>query len=191
MPRVSAARCQGCVGISSAVTYTRTPRPTNEPPPVSGCRWLPLTHGMFALVDEGVFDAVSGRPWQYHKDHVAYVDTIRKTSVLLHRVIMDAKPGEIVDHRNRDVLDNRRSNLRIATKAQNNANSAPRARNKTGIKGAYWDARRCKWRATITVNKRQLWLGYFDSAVEAGLAYDRAAREAFGEFAFVNFPAAT
>lgn len=106
----------------------------------------------------------------------------------LHRLIMDPGSDQLVDHHNRNRLDNRRCNLRIANKSQNGMNRGMQANNTTGFKGAYkhieksglWEGR---WKAQICVNKRQKYLGLFPTAEAAHAAYVKAANELHGEFA--------
>ncbi len=112
----------------------------------------------------------------------------------LHRLIVACAPGQIVDHINGDVLDNRRSNLRLCTKLQNNRNVGLRADSSTGFKGV---ARRSDvrsgsgvYKAHIRVNGKKLHLGSFAVPEDAAAAYDAAARQAFGDFARLNFPTA-
>lgn len=104
----------------------------------------------------------------------------------MHRLILpDMK---IIDHVNGDGLDNRRSNLRIASRRDNNRNVPLRSDNTSGFKGACWDRRANKWLASISVNGKNLFLGRYADKMDAALAYDRAAVEHFGEFARLNFP---
>jgi HNH endonuclease/AP2 domain len=103
----------------------------------------------------------------------AWINRDGKTEKL-HRVIMGAKTGELVDHINGNGLDNRKSNLRFATKSQNGANSKR--------KGYSFHKASGKWRATITKNYKQYTLGYFDTEEEARKAYKKAHAEIFGEF---------
>lgn len=103
-----------------------------------------------------------------------------------HRVVWIMFNGEIpegfvIDHANRDRIDNRLENLRLATLAQNcqNSNKKP---NKTGFTGVVWNSRAKAWRAMIRHDGKHIFLGYFNSPEEAGEAYKRAAKELFGEF---------
>lgn len=95
--------------------------------------------------------------------------------VLLHRFLMDAKPGEQVDHINQDGLDNRRENLRIVSHSQNNQNQASaRRHSKTGVRGVVRDKRTGRYRSEIAVDKKRFHLGVFDTIEEAAAAYTAA-----------------
>ena len=108
--------------------------------------------------------------------------------VYLHRFLMDPSPGQKVDHRNCNGLDNRRSNLRIATGSQNLANQRKRTGCSSQYKGVCWHKAGGWWRADIQINKRRLYLGHFASEENAAKAYDTAALTAWGKYARLNFP---
>ena len=137
------------------------------------------------LIDDEDYDRVSqhrwhvfcaGGPWYARA-------SIDGTRVYLHRWLMDAPKDVHVDHRNGNGLDNCRENLRLCTHAENHHNRKPKNR----YKGVKW--RSGGWYAHIgTSEKRYLHLGVFPTAEEAAHAYDRAAQEHFGEFAYLNFP---
>ena len=113
-----------------------------------------------------------------------------KTSfVRLHRLILNPPPGLLVDHKNSKSLDNRRANLRPATRSQNACNRTKRKSN-TSSKyiGASLDKRRGTFTGRIYVNGKKIFLGYFDNEIDAARAYDRAALKYHGEFARLNFP---
>ncbi|WP_168204886.1 HNH endonuclease signature motif containing protein [Noviherbaspirillum sp. UKPF54] len=93
-------------------------------------------------------------------------------------------PGMDVDHINRDKLDNRPENLRLATTAQNRANIGKQRNNSTGFKGVFLD--KGKFRAKIKTNGTQRFLGSYRTAEAAAVAYDKAAVVAFGEYAMTN-----
>jgi hypothetical protein len=104
--------------------------------------------------------------------------------------------GFLVDHINQDKLDNRRENLRLASRSDNEANKRKRrtqAGGKTtssykGVTRMNDRPRNKPWRSTITFDKKQRALGTYADEIEAARAYDRAALEQFGEFAHINFP---
>lgn len=90
------------------------------------------------------------------------------------------------DHINRNGLDNRRINLRAATAFQNLGNQALRSTNKSGYKGVNWNRLRRKWQGSIKIHGRSRHLGMFTDPVDAARAYNAAALEAWGEFAWLN-----
>jgi HNH endonuclease len=109
--------------------------------------------------------------------------------VPMHRIILGLPPGRIpeVDHRNGDGLDNRRSNLRIATPPENGPNQRPQRRaTSSRFKGVSWHDASHAWMAKITVRGDQRYLGCYQTEEEAALVYNTAARESFGEFARPN-----
>jgi hypothetical protein len=107
-------------------------------------------------------------------------------TIFLHREILQPGHDELTEHRDGHGLNNRRSNLRPANTTQNAQNRRRRTDNTTGFKGVCFDAQEGKFRAMLTVNKKQTFLGYFDSAEQAGAVYDAAAKQHFGEFAAPN-----
>ncbi len=109
--------------------------------------------------------------------------------VRLHRLILNTDPGLLVDHKNGDSLDNRRTNLRPATHSQNACNR-PKTKSKTSSRfiGIYHDKRRGTWVARIYANGKKLFLGSFDNEIAAARAYDAAAKKYHGEFSRLNFP---
>jgi hypothetical protein len=109
--------------------------------------------------------------------------------VSMHREIMNPPGHLLVDHRNNDTLDNRRANLRLATHSENSYNR-PKTKAKTTSQyiGIYSEKRTGRWTVKIRVNGKRLWIGRFESEIEAAKAYDAAARKYHGEFARLNFP---
>jgi hypothetical protein len=109
--------------------------------------------------------------------------------VSMHREIMNAPAGLLIDHRNRDTLDNRRNNLRLATYSQNGCNSKiDKTKTTSKFRGVRFIKKTGKWAANIRINGKKTWLGSFKTEIDAAKAYDAAAREYHGEFARLNFP---
>lgn len=115
------------------------------------------------------------RYWGMHDGKPKY------TQQYLHRVVTGAPKGSQVDHINGDRTDNRKSNLRVCTNTQNNWNKKKTIRNKSGYKGVYENIAG-KWIAQITVGGTTKHLGTFDTAQEAGRAYDNYAMLIHGQY---------
>lgn len=154
---------------------------------------IKLTQGKEALVDDEYFDMLSKLKWHAcPKIGCVYAGTrvwnnTNKTSRILymHRLLMKAMPGQIVDHINRNGLDNTLSNLRLATKSQNSCNSK-RRKNKTGYKGVQKQTNHNSWTAIIKVETKTIYLGNFSTPQAAAEAYDKAAVRYHGPFAVTN-----
>jgi hypothetical protein len=106
----------------------------------------------------------------------------------MHREIRRTPRELVCDHVNRNGLDNRKQNLRNCTARENNLNVGARKGATSRYKGVYLNRRMKKWAACIKSGDRKIHLGYFKSEQAAAQAYDRAAKELFGEFAYLNFP---
>jgi hypothetical protein len=152
---------------------------------------IPLSRGLVALVDDEDYEWLS--QWRWCASANGYAVRMKRKGedgfpgyVSMHRSIMAPSPGEEVDHKNRNGLDNRRSNLRLATGRQNKHNTGPRRRGTSGFKGVT-QCGPTRWAAQIYDGSRRH-LGIYESAAEAAAAYDEAARGSFGEFAWLNFP---
>jgi hypothetical protein len=109
------------------------------------------------------------------------------TMVTLHRVIMSAPSGVEVDHINRQRLDNRRCNLRLADRGGNARNCGRNRKNTSGYKGVHRVGRNGRWGAAVVYEGENHWLGVFATAEEAAVTYDLAAMALHGEFAATNF----
>ena len=153
---------------------------------------IELPNGYMTLVDKLDHAALSSLPWYAHesKGRVYARRSIRvggkETTILLHREIMNASPGEQVDHINHDTLDNRRCNLRLCSNQENKRNALPQG-GMSRFKGVSWHKRHAQWYAHIGLNGKIHYLGHFPDEESAARAYDEAAAEAFGEFACLNF----
>lgn len=146
---------------------------------------IALSRGQIALVDDADFERLSSMAWHFNQNGYAVHTNNDGTKVLMHRLIVGAQSDQIVDHVNGSRLDNRRSNLRIATHAQNLHNSRPRGRSR--FKGVAYDKANRRWKFNVQHNGKRH-QGYRSTEIEAAHARDVLARELQGEFAYLNFP---
>lgn len=155
---------------------------------------IPLTQGKFAIVDREDYPEVSKHKWHANECKPNYfiaATRIGKKRIKLHRFLLGlSDPNILVDHKNRNPLDNRRENLRYCTLSQNRANAAKKkAGPASKYKGVMASGSRFKpWRSRIIKNRKVYEVGFFKSEIEAARAYDMRAAELFGEFAYLNFP---
>ena len=148
--------------------------------------------GLVALIDDADLDLVQPYTWCPYLSRTGQtfyavarrIDGVRAV-IRMHKLITG---WPRTDHKNHDGLDNQRSNLRPATWGQNAANSLPRKGTTSPYKGVCWLADNQKWRAEIRIGGRHRHLGCFAVEEDAARAYDAAALEAWGEYAFLNFP---
>jgi hypothetical protein len=148
-----------------------------------------LTRGEIAIVDDEDYIYLQDSTWRkLGKYAVTSVRNGKKTTnFYMHKMIMRAGKGQIVDHINHDTLDNRKCNLRYASKAQNQQNQIIKITNSTGYKGVWLHKKTGRYIAQIGISpSRSKKLGRFDTPEEAAKAYNKAALEHFGEFAVLN-----
>jgi hypothetical protein len=168
---------------------SRKAKPDSAMPESNGAiRRIPLGHDLFATVDAADFEELSKYKWCASRQH-GIVYAVRRTkqgrTAYMHREIMRAPKGYIVDHIDHNTLNNRRCNLRVCTPEQNYANAGPRGGSSRFV-GVY--RRGKKWVAGITWRGEHFYLGSYDEEVEAAKVRDRKAYELHGLYAYLNFP---
>ncbi len=142
-----------------------------------------MTDGSFALIDCEDLERCLEYRWSINNDGYAKRKE-GKNVIFLHNFILNLPPNSGVDHANRDRLDNRKENLRIASRSQQVANQSLGRRNTTGFKGV--SVQRGLYHAKIKVDGKGIHLGFFILPEQAARAYDAAAIKYFGEFACTN-----
>jgi len=151
---------------------------------------IQLNNGVITIVDDEDYEYLNQWKWYLLKSHTNYyaIRTQRPENKLLqlHRIVMKAKKGEIIDHINGNKLDNRKSNLRICTQAQNNQNRKISKLNKSGYNGVSWSIRNKKWVAQIACENKKIHIGYYIDPIDAAKAFNNAAQKYHGEFAKLN-----
>jgi len=148
---------------------------------------IPLNKGKFALVDDEDFDTLSQKKWFVSTDGYAVRQDTKNGAhlhVRMHRVIVNAPSAMQVDHADGNRLNNQKSNLRLATKADNMRNRKMQRNNTSGYRGVFKAG--SKWASAICFENRLINLGYFTDILDAARAYNEKARELFGEFARLN-----
>lgn len=155
-----------------------------------------LSKGNYTLIDKEDFEYFNH--WKWHCSSSGYAcrsvylgakGNVRSKRgvILLHRAILERSGVKIekleIDHYNGVKLDNRKANLRIATKSQNQMNTFIPKRNTSGFKGVSWDKSNNKWLASICINGKSKTLGRFTDLDKAAFVYKNAADYYFGEYA--------
>lgn len=151
---------------------------------------IKLSQGKYTTVDDEDFEKLNQHKWYLH--HNGYAarsarteDGTKQTTILMHRVLMDATGKIQVDHINQNKLDNQKKNLRKVEQHQNLWNCGMRSSNTTGYKGVSIEKRTGKYVVYIDINKQRKYLGTFDNKEKAALAYNEAAKSR-GDLTYLN-----
>lgn len=153
---------------------------------------IPLTQGLVAKVDDDDYEELSKYKWYAvgHKgqEYAARCGKRNETHhIRMHRVLLHAPNGLQVDHINGDRLDNRKSNLRLATQAENSRNRCKFPKPALSrYKGVTYHKRDKVWQASIKVSGKQIYIGSFCTEKEAAAAYNEAALRYHGPYARLN-----
>ena len=143
----------------------------------------------FMLVDDDDYNEMVKYKWNFCTNgHSSWVQrTLADNSTIkAHRSILKVPKGLVVDHINHNTLDNRKSNLRICTDAQNKMNCKMYINQKVGFKGVY--KHNNGYVAQISMKGKKHYIGFYSTKEEAAKAYDKKAIERSKEFNFLNFP---
>lgn len=151
---------------------------------------IKLTQGKYAIVDDEDFDRLNQYKWYYDNKYAkrTICESKKRYALYIHRKILNLSSNDKiqVDHINHNKLDNRKENLRLATRGQNSQNRTKLSNNTSGYKGVSWHKYRNKWRSIIIYNKQYIYLGLFSNKKDAVTAYKHAAIKYHGEFACVD-----
>lgn len=158
---------------TTVLTAARVRQILEYDPKTGAFRWKPRPGQRFKV---SLLDQTPGRAVKGHWE-IRLGDRTYQAHRLAWLMMTGEWPPEQVDHINRDGLDNRWENLRLASHSENQRNGRPRP-----LKGASWHKASQKWRAVITVNDKQIALGYFETAEEAHEAYREASAKYHGVF---------
>lgn len=151
-----------------------------------------LLRGEVTIIDDSDFPLIGSYRWRLSSHGYAVRSVSSKRYVTLSNTIMDVPKGMVVDHINRNRLDNRRCNLRIVTRHQNSMNISKRSGTASKFIGVYLhrgrNGRDGMWHARIENKGKKIWIGSYYDEAEAALAYDDMAKKIKGEYANLNFP---
>jgi hypothetical protein len=161
-------------------------------------RRINLGEGQWTILDEEDYNRLKDFKWVVHGSgksgenlyavRFKLVSPKKTAMISMHREIMNPTDDRFVDHKNCDSLNNRRRNLRLATRSQNIQNRRKKKNTASQFVGLNFYKPSKRWDSRITHEGKRIKLGRFDSEIEAAKAYDEAAKKYYGEFARLNFP---
>ena len=158
-------------------------------------RRIPLTKGKYAIVDPEDFERLNKHKWHamksrntFYASRKIHLGKNKVKYIKMHREIIQPPDHLVVDHINHNGLDNRKANIRSATRLQNSYNRIHFRKNPSSkYKGVSWKKQKKKWLVQIRYNGQRKFLGYFKDEIQAAKAYDKAAKKNHVEFASLNF----
>lgn len=148
-----------------------------------GVLHIGLSSFLFDLDDLPIIES---RSWYVDKDGYLtssyyYLGVLR--IIRFHRIVAHPKPGQRVDHKNRNRADNRKQNLRCCSFSENNRNRGLYSTNTSGVTGVVFNKKRKQWMATIMHDHKRIFIGRFPNKSDAIKARLEAEIHLFGEFA--------
>lgn len=152
-------------------------------------REIPLSRGMVALVDNEDYEWLSQWKWQAKRsppNHWSAYGRVNGVPTFMHRLLIHVPDGMMVDHINRNSLDNRKENLRVANAQENARNRSRQSNNSSGFTGVYYNKKLNKWQVQIKVNGRHIHLGVYSELSDAVFVRKSKEKELFGEFGNEN-----
>jgi hypothetical protein len=149
---------------------------------VSMTKIITLIRGRNAQIDDDDFEMVSSMKW-YFDGKYAINTTPGKKTIRMHQLVMRSLPGQVIDHKNGDGLDNRKENLRFCARFQNSWNMKIHKHNTSGIKGISWCKETQSWHAQFQHCRKKINLGCYDRIEDAEKIYAETTRKLRGEFA--------
>lgn len=156
---------------------------------VPGFTLIGLTRGLIAVADEDAFDLAAGMKWyaiscgsKFYACHTKRRKDLSET-ILLHRLLTGAPNGMVVDHINGDTMDNRSANLRVCTAQENLWNQSVRRDSASGVRGIRQDKKSGRWKVSVMRDRRDHWVGSFETLDAAKAAHEAASLRLYGQFA--------
>lgn len=150
---------------------------------------IKLTKNQFVLVDDEDYERVNQFKWCLNGVNYAHrrkPNSKTGETILMHRFILNTPKGKLTDHINYNTLDNRKCNLRIVTKSQNQMNLKPYKNKSSKYKGVSYYKANNNWEVYIKFNNKTYHLGRYKTESEAAIKYNEKAKELFGKFAYLN-----
>ena len=172
----------------SRICRNYRPQPRAPAQPADTVRRIPMAHGQFVLVDAADYEWLRKYKWSPRGSGRYAARRENGKTIYMHREIMNAPEGMVVDHIDGNGLNNRRRNLRVCTQGENGCNSRPR-RNRSGFRGVL-ERENGKYGVIVKFKGKTYWGGVYDDPVEAAKARDKLARQLHGQYAWLNFPEA-
>ncbi len=153
-------------------------------------RKIKLTQGYYTLVDDWNYEWLNQWKWCYDDGYASrsiYISKGKRKHILMHRLIMNTPKGMMTDHKDMCRWNNQEHNLRIVDRSQNGMNREGNKNSISKYKGVTWVERDKVWHSQIMFKGKRTYIGGFSYEEGAARAYDKKAKELFGEYARLNF----